>query len=57
MNAHDDPMPRDPSDDDALAMFKAVEQLFPSKSLGTDKWYILTVRLSLSTPVRGKLIY
>lgn len=43
MTAHDMPIPRDPTDDDALAMFKAVEELFPSESLGENKWYILTV--------------
>jgi len=35
--------PLDPTEDDALALFKAVEEKFPSKSLGTDKWYVLTV--------------
>lgn len=34
-------------------MFKAVEELFPSKSLGENKWYILTVGLSSHTVVLG----
>ena len=37
------PIPQDPTEDEALALFKAVEELFPSKSLGDNKWYILTV--------------
>ncbi|KAF3008513.1 hypothetical protein E8E13_005779 [Curvularia kusanoi] len=37
------PIPRDPTDEGALALFKAVEELFPSKTLGKDKWYILTL--------------
>lgn len=36
-------IPRDPTEDEAIALFKAVEELFPSKSLGDNKWYILTV--------------
>ncbi|KAJ4374579.1 hypothetical protein N0V86_007448 [Didymella sp. IMI 355093] len=43
MTAHETPIPCDPTDDDALAMFEAVEALFPSTSLGDDKWYILTL--------------
>jgi hypothetical protein len=35
--------PPDPTEDDALALFKAVEEKFPSKSLGDDKWYVLAV--------------
>jgi hypothetical protein len=37
-------IPRDPTDDEAFALFKAVEEKFPSKSLGDDKWYVLAVR-------------
>ena len=37
-------IPRDPTDDEALALFKAVEEKFPSKSLGGGKWYVLAVR-------------
>jgi hypothetical protein len=36
-------IPRDPTDDEALTLFKAVEALFPSQTLGDNKWYILTV--------------
>ncbi|KAF3036270.1 hypothetical protein E8E12_000277 [Didymella heteroderae] len=43
MAVYDIPIPLDPTDEDALAMFKAVEELFPSRSLGDDKWYILTL--------------
>ncbi|KAI4700250.1 hypothetical protein J4E81_004288 [Alternaria sp. BMP 2799] len=35
------PIPRDPTDDEALALFKAIEEKFPSQSLGDDKWYVL----------------
>ncbi|KAH6633547.1 hypothetical protein C7974DRAFT_433524 [Boeremia exigua] len=37
------PIPQDPTEDEALALFEAVEKLFPSKTLGDDKWYILTL--------------
>jgi len=37
------PIPRDPTDDEALALFKTVEEKFPSRSLGGDKWYVLLV--------------
>ncbi|KAF2798776.1 hypothetical protein K505DRAFT_346378 [Melanomma pulvis-pyrius CBS 109.77] len=37
-----DGYPEDPTEDDALALFKAVEEKFPSNSLGNDKWYIVT---------------
>lgn len=37
------PIPREPTEDEALALFRAVEEKFPSKSLGDDKWYIVTV--------------
>lgn len=38
------PIPRDPTEDEAIALFTAVQELFPSKTLGTEKWYLLTVR-------------
>jgi hypothetical protein len=44
MDNNDLPIARDPTEDEALALFKAVEERFPSKTLGGDKWYILTVR-------------
>ena len=37
------PIPRDPTDDEALALFKAIEEKFPSQTLGEDKWYVLLV--------------
>jgi hypothetical protein len=43
MFSHELPIPRDPTEEEALALFKVVEELFPSKSLGDNKWYILTV--------------
>jgi hypothetical protein len=43
MASNELPTPRDPTEEEALALFKAVEEKFPSKSLGSDKWYILTV--------------
>jgi hypothetical protein len=49
MTAHDIPVPRDPKDNEALSMFQEVEELFPSKSLGENKWYILAV----SSPLRS----
>jgi hypothetical protein len=43
MASNEHPIPRDPTEEEALALFKAVEEKFPSKSLGDDKWYILAV--------------
>jgi hypothetical protein len=43
MSSNEIPIPRDPTEEEALALFKAVEEKFPSKSLGDDKWYILAV--------------
>jgi hypothetical protein len=43
MASNEIPIPRDPTEEEALALFKAVEEKFPSKSLGDDKWYILAV--------------
>lgn len=37
------PVPRDPTEEEALTLFKALEEKFPSKTLGEDKWYVLTV--------------
>lgn len=39
------PVPRDPTADEALALFKAIEEKFPAKTLGDDKWYLLAVSL------------
>ncbi|KAF2703290.1 hypothetical protein K504DRAFT_444142 [Pleomassaria siparia CBS 279.74] len=33
--------PDDPTEEDALALFQAVEEKFPAKTLGNDKWYIV----------------
>jgi len=33
----------EPTKEDAVALFKAIEDHFPSKSLGDDKWYILAL--------------
>ncbi|KAL7772591.1 hypothetical protein CFE70_002550 [Pyrenophora teres f. teres 0-1] len=35
------PIIPDPTDDEALALFNAIEEQFPSKTLGDDKWYLL----------------
>jgi hypothetical protein len=37
------PTPQDPTEDEALALFKAIEEKFPSESLGEDKWYLVLV--------------
>jgi len=47
------PIPRDPTDDEALALFKAIEEKFPSQSLGDDKWYVLLVWHVLYTQMRA----
>lgn len=33
----------EPSAEQALKLFKDVEELFPSKALGEERWYILLV--------------
>ena len=38
-------IPRGPTEDEALTLFKAVGELFPSQTLGDGTWYILTVSL------------
>jgi hypothetical protein len=43
MSTNTIPIPRDPTNDDALALFKAIEAKFPSRTLGDDKWYVLLV--------------
>jgi hypothetical protein len=47
MATNEIPIPRDPTEDEALALFKAIEEKFPSKSLGNDKWYVLLVRIAI----------
>lgn len=39
------PATRDPTTDEALALFKAIEEKFPARALGDDKWYLLAVSL------------
>ncbi|ORX99503.1 hypothetical protein BCR34DRAFT_523200 [Clohesyomyces aquaticus] len=34
-------VPKDPTVEEATALFNAIEEKFPSKTLGDDKWYIL----------------
>lgn len=36
-------VPSEPVDEEAFTLFRAVEEKFPSKSLGSDKWYIVLV--------------
>ncbi|KAF2194918.1 hypothetical protein K469DRAFT_698481 [Zopfia rhizophila CBS 207.26] len=36
-------MPRDPTTEEAIELFRAIEDKFPSKTLGDDKWYIVTL--------------
>jgi hypothetical protein len=50
MATNEIPIPRDPTDDEALALFGAVEEKFPTKTLGVDKWYILLVCSPLISP-------
>jgi len=37
------PTPHEPTDTEALALFTAIEEKFPSTTLGNDTWYILLV--------------
>ncbi|EUC33745.1 hypothetical protein COCCADRAFT_95243 [Bipolaris zeicola 26-R-13] len=52
-------VPRDPTADKALALFKAIEEKFPAKTLGEDKWYILALAtiVSGSQPNFAPLLY
>ncbi|KAF2125797.1 hypothetical protein P153DRAFT_369794 [Dothidotthia symphoricarpi CBS 119687] len=43
MATNEIPIPHDPTEEEASALFKAVEDKFPSKTLGDDKWYILVL--------------
>ncbi|KNG48505.1 hypothetical protein DDE82_002046 [Stemphylium lycopersici] len=47
------PIPRDRTDDEALALFKAIEEKFPSQTLGEDKWYVLLLKAQLAAIVGG----
>jgi hypothetical protein len=35
-----------PTSEEAIALFKDIEQHFPGKSLGSGKWYILAVSMN-----------
>lgn len=39
-------IPQDPTEEEAHALFKAVEERFPKATLGDDKWYILTASIA-----------
>jgi hypothetical protein len=43
MASNESTIPQDPTEDEALALFKAIEEKFPSESLGKDKWYLVLV--------------
>lgn len=45
MGSNDLPIPRDPTEAEALALFDAIENKFPSKTLGDNRWYVLAVSL------------
>jgi hypothetical protein len=38
----------DPTAEEALVLFKKIEEKFPLTTLGSDKWYIVTVRCSFT---------
>lgn len=42
------PATRDPTTDEALALFKAIEEKFPARALGDDKWYLLALAAIVS---------
>ncbi|EUC49369.1 hypothetical protein COCMIDRAFT_33218 [Bipolaris oryzae ATCC 44560] len=42
------PASRDPTADEALALFKGIEEKFPAKTLGDDKWYLLALSVIVS---------
>lgn len=43
-------IPRERTEDEALALFKAVEEKFPSETLGSDKWYVVVVSRAFDFP-------
>ncbi|USP78336.1 hypothetical protein yc1106_05610 [Curvularia clavata] len=53
------PIPREPSTSEALSLFQTIEETFPSKSLGPDKWYIvlLAALVSGGQPNFSPLLY
>jgi hypothetical protein len=34
---------QEPTKEDSIALFEAIQKRFPSKALGGDKWYLVTV--------------
>lgn len=50
MGSNAQAVPPDPTAEEAIVLFKAVEDAFPSKTLGEDKWYILVVSHELFGP-------
>lgn len=34
---------REPTPEEAIILFKAIEERFPHKTVGDDKWYLVTV--------------
>lgn len=44
-----------PSADKKTALFQAIEEKFPSRSLGDDRWYLVAVALCLASDFRAAL--
>ena len=34
---------QEPTKEESIALFEAIQKKFPSKALGCDKWYLVTV--------------
>jgi hypothetical protein len=34
---------QEPTKEESIALFEAIQKKFPSKALGGDKWYLVTV--------------
>ena len=43
---------KEPTAEDAIKLFEAVEEHFPSTTVGEDKWYIVTVRPEMRFLIR-----
>ena len=56
MTSKEIPIIPDPTDDEALSLFKAIEEQFPSKTLGDDTWYLVLVLTALQTFGDKKMI-
>lgn len=39
----------DPTPEDAIKLFRAVEEKFPHETLGNDKWYLVVVSFLFSS--------